>query len=152
MSQYNPEASYVRTYLDWLIEVPWSMASPNNVRIDNAEAVLNKDHYGLAKIKERIIEYLAVMKLRRHMEEEAHKAEKKDGKEKYEPKSAPTILCFVGPPGVGKTSLGRSIARAMGRKFARISHIKRLQEAGRLDASLRWHSAWRMAHGDKARH
>ncbi|RPJ03433.1 MAG: endopeptidase La, partial [Spirochaetaceae bacterium] len=105
MSPYNPEASYVRTYLDMLVELPWSVASPNNVNIHDAEEVLNKDHYGLKKIKERILEYLAVMKLKSR--------ETQEGK----PKSgrvSPTILCFVGPPGVGKTSIGKSIARALG--------------------------------------
>lgn len=110
MSQYNPEASYVRTYLEWLIELPWAAASPNNVVIRDAETVLNRDHFGLKKIKERIIEFLAVMKLRAH-----------DGEQKSTGKSAPTILCFVGPPGVGKTSIGKSIARALGRKFVKMS-------------------------------
>ncbi len=108
MSQYNPESSYVRAYLDWLVELPWSVSSPNNVRIADAETVLNHDHYGLKKIKERILEYLAVMKLRSEAV-----AQKKQ--------AAPTILCFVGPPGVGKTSIGRSIARALGRKFVKMS-------------------------------
>jgi len=131
MSQYNPEASYVRTYLDWLIEVPWAIASPNNVNIKEAEAVLNEDHYGLAKIKERILEYLAVMKLRAHaadMEAVQVPEQKVDTKEKpasdprkKNDKSAPTILCFVGPPGVGKTSIGKSIARSLGRKFVKMS-------------------------------
>lgn len=134
MSQYNPEASYVRTYLDWLIELPWSASSPNAVDIKKAEEVLNQDHYGLAKMKERILEYLAVMKLRRNHEE---RDEKEDGakrgreeknkdsaesiKEKHRGKASPTILCFVGPPGVGKTSIGKSIARALGRKFVKMS-------------------------------
>ena len=103
MSPYNPEASYLRTYLDWLVELPWSVSSPNNVIIKDAENVLNEDHYGLKKMKERILEYLAVMKLRSSVIEG-------DTKEKKS-KSAPTILCFVGPPGVGKTSIGKSIAR-----------------------------------------
>ncbi len=116
MSQYNPESSYVRTYLDWLVDLPWAIASPNNVNIIDAEKVLNEDHYGLKKIKERILEYLAVMKLRAHAQEiKEAKEEKKKGK------AAPTILCFVGPPGVGKTSIGKSIARSLGRKFVKMS-------------------------------
>ena len=111
MSQYNPETSYVRTYLETLVELPWSIASPNNVHIKDAENVLNEDHYGLTKIKERILEYLAVMKLRAQRSQE--EGEKK-GK-------SPTILCFVGPPGVGKTSIGKSIARSIGRKFVKMS-------------------------------
>lgn len=101
MSGFNPEASYLRTYLDWLVELPWSVKSPNNTDIGAAEKILDEDHYGLKKIKERIIEYLAVHKLA--------------GKIKG------PILCFVGPPGVGKTSIGKSIARALGRKFVRMS-------------------------------
>lgn len=101
MSSFNPEASYVRTYLDWLVELPWSKKSDNNVDIKIAEKILNEDHYGLKKIKERVVEYLAVHKLA--------------GKIKG------PILCFVGPPGVGKTSIGRSIARALGRKFVKVS-------------------------------
>lgn len=106
MSTYNPEASYVRTYLETLAELPWSAASQDNVDIKLAEKILDEDHYGLKKIKERIIEYLAVMKLK----------QKNNGG-----KVAPTILCFVGPPGVGKTSIGKSIARALGRKFVKVS-------------------------------
>ncbi|MFH0749474.1 MAG: endopeptidase La [Candidatus Gottesmanbacteria bacterium] len=121
MSQYNPETSYVRTYLDTLIELPWDIASPNNVHITDAASVLNEDHYGLEKIKERILEYLAVMKLR-SKEDIAESSEKKPtGKEKYKGKASPTILCFVGPPGVGKTSIGKSIARSIGRKFVKMS-------------------------------
>lgn len=131
MSQYNPEASYVRTYLDWLIELPWAVSSPNNVIIKDAQTVLNEDHYGLTKIKERILEYLAVMKLRAHAladdkkqenVDEAGKTSTEGGvKEKPKGNAAPTILCFVGPPGVGKTSIGKSIARALGRKFVKMS-------------------------------
>lgn len=134
MSQYNPEASYVRTYLDWLVDLPWAVASANNVNISDAEKVLNEDHYGLSKIKERIVEFLAVMKLRAHYGEQTTDrrqltAEKALGQSKIESKetkksdgkSAPTILCFVGPPGVGKTSIGKSIARALGRKFVKMS-------------------------------
>jgi len=116
MSQFNPETSYVRTYLDWLVELPWSIASANDVEIKKAMKILEDDHYGLKKIKERILEYLAVMELAKK------RAEKKDLKDKNKKKNAqPTILCFVGPPGVGKTSLGRSIARALGRKFVKMS-------------------------------
>ncbi len=95
------EASLVRTYLDWLVELPWSRATADNLDIPLAEKVLNEDHYDLDKVKNRILEYLAVRKLKEQMKG--------------------PILCFVGPPGVGKTSLGKSIARALGRKFVRIS-------------------------------
>lgn len=126
MSQYNPESSYVRTYLDWLVELPWSAESANSVVIAEAEKVLNEDHYGLKKMKERILEFLAVMKLKAINEEKAG-SDDKDGKkkgassEKASKAIAPTILCFVGPPGVGKTSIGKSIARSLGRKFVKIS-------------------------------
>ena len=95
------EYSVVRTYLDWLISLPWSKSTTDNLDIRRAQRILDEDHYDLAQVKERILEFLAVRSL------------KKDLKS--------PILCFVGPPGVGKTSLGRSIARAMGRKFARVS-------------------------------
>ena len=97
----SAEHTVVRTYLDWLVGVPWSVATEDNLDIANARKVLDEDHYDLNKIKERILEFLAVRKL------------KKDSKG--------PILCFVGPPGTGKTSLGRSIARALGRKFVRLS-------------------------------
>jgi ATP-dependent Lon protease len=103
--QRTPEAaaeySMIRTYLDTLIELPWAPPEPKDIDIAEARRVLDADHYGLEKIKKRIIEYLAVRKLA--------------------PEGKAPILCFVGPPGVGKTSLGQSIARAMGRKFTRIS-------------------------------
>ena len=95
------EASIVRTYLDWLVEIPWSKSTKDNLDIKKAKKVLDEDHYNLEKVKERILEYLAVRKLKKKMKG--------------------PILCFVGPPGVGKTSLGKSIARALGRKFNRIS-------------------------------
>ncbi|MBI3620346.1 endopeptidase La [Candidatus Roizmanbacteria bacterium] len=109
MSQFNPEASYIRTYLDWIVDIPWNVAAKPDVDIKKAEKILNEDHYGLKKIKERILEYLAVMELKKQKAATA-------GKEKQ-----PTILCFVGPPGVGKTSLGKSIARSLGRKFVKVS-------------------------------
>jgi ATP-dependent Lon protease len=126
MSPYNPEASYVRTYLDTLVELPWGVASSNNVNIHDAEEVLNKDHYGLKKIKERILEYLAVMKLRSQKTDASDSAGEtkahKDGEDKkHRVKGSPTILCFVGPPGVGKTSIGKSIAKSLGRKFVKMS-------------------------------
>lgn len=101
MNQFNPEAGYIRNYLDWMVSLPWSKKSKNNVDIRSAEKVLDEDHFGLKKAKERIVEYLAVHKL----------AGKMKG----------PILCFVGPPGVGKTSIGKSIARALKRKFVRVS-------------------------------
>ncbi len=101
MNQFNPEAGYIRNYLDWILSLPWGVESKNNVDIKLAEKILNEDHYGLDKVKERITEYLAVHKL--------------SGKMKG------PILCFVGPPGVGKTSIGKSIARSLGRKFVKVS-------------------------------
>ncbi len=97
----SAEAATVRTYLDWLVELPWSKTTTDNLDIKSAEKVLNEDHYDLEKVKERILEYLSVRKLK----------EKMKG----------PIICFIGPPGVGKTSLGKSIARALGREFVRMS-------------------------------
>ena len=101
MHPESSEASLVRTYLDWLVELPWSKSTKDNLNIKKAKQVLDEDHYNLEKIKERILEYLAVNKLRR--------------------KIKGPILCFLGPPGVGKTSLGRSIARSLNRSFVRVS-------------------------------
>lgn len=116
MSQFNPETSYVKNYLDWLIELPWKNDVGNAINVKAAEIILNEDHYGLKKIKERILEYLAVLELRRSKE-----GIKEKGKEEAKKSFQPTIICFAGPPGVGKTSLGRSIARALGRKFVKVS-------------------------------
>lgn len=122
MSNYNPEASYVRTYLDWLTDLPWSKESPRVEDIKKADKILNQDHYGLEKIKERIIEYLAVLKLKHSLEDEKKVKDKKADKVLDKKKASfPTILCFVGPPGVGKTSLGKSIARALNRTFVKVS-------------------------------
>ncbi len=116
MSQFNPETSYVKNYLDWLVELPWKNDADSTINVKAAEIILNEDHYGLKKIKERILEYLAVLELRRSKDSTNDKG--KDSKKKS---FQPTIICFVGPPGVGKTSLGRSIARALGRKFVKVS-------------------------------
>jgi ATP-dependent Lon protease len=99
--QASPEYSVIRTYLDWLVQLPWNAETTDYIDIEKARNVLDEDHYDLDKIKDRIVEYLAVGKLKKRL-------------------TGP-ILCFVGPPGVGKTSLGHSIARAMGRKFVRLS-------------------------------
>jgi len=101
MPPFNPEASYLRTYLDLIVDLPWSKKTKEKIDLKEAEKILNQDHYGLDKVKERIIEYLAV--------------QKQVGKLKG------PILCLVGPPGTGKTSVGQSIARALGRKFTRVS-------------------------------
>jgi len=101
MSSMSAEYTVARTYLDWLVDLPWSYSTEDNLNIKDARRILNEDHYDLEKVKKRILEYLAVRKLKTDMRG--------------------PILCFVGPPGVGKTSLGKSIARALGRKFMRIS-------------------------------
>ena len=111
------EYSVIRTYLDWLVSLPWSVSTQDNLDIAHARDVLDQDHFGLEDVKERILEYLAVRKLRH---ERADELEKQPVDEIRHIREG-VILCFVGPPGVGKTSLGRSIARAMGRKFIRIS-------------------------------
>lgn len=108
LSIHSPEHSYIRTWLETIIDMPWNVRSKNNVSISNSEKVLDADHYGLQEVKDRIIEYLSVMQLKKKNKEE------KDRK-------VPTILCFVGPPGVGKTSIGKGIAKALDRKFAKIS-------------------------------
>lgn len=115
----HPEVGYIRTYLDWLTEMPWSKSSANKRSITKAAKVLEEDHYGLKKVKERVVEYLAVMKLKEKTQK--LKDSKTPKKRKTEEVGGPTILCFIGPPGVGKTSIGKSIARALGRKFIRMS-------------------------------
>jgi len=95
------ESTMVRTYIEWLVELPWSVSTKDNIDIKKARGILDEDHYDLEKVKERILEFLSVLKLKGEMKG--------------------PILCFVGPPGVGKTSLGKSIARAIGKKFIRIS-------------------------------
>lgn len=112
------EYGVIRTYLDWLVSIPWSATTQDDLSIAHAREVLDKDHYGLEDIKDRILEYLAIRKLR-HERSDEFSATTSDDKIRREREGV--ILCFVGPPGVGKTSLGMSIARAMGRKFIRIS-------------------------------
>jgi ATP-dependent Lon protease len=112
------EYGVIRTYLDWLVSLPWSVISQDNLEISNAREVLDQDHYGLEDVKERILEYLAVRKLRQERRDELDALEDEDVIRRVR---EGVILCFVGPPGVGKTSLGRSIARAMERKFIRTS-------------------------------
>lgn len=102
MPPMAPEVGMIRTYIDWIIDLPWNNSSPDNLDVKNAAKILERDHYGLKKAKERILEYIAVRSLKPKKERQP-------------------ILCFVGPPGVGKTSLGRSIADALGRKFVRVS-------------------------------
>lgn len=101
MSQGSPEVGVTRTYLDWIFDLPWNTTTEDNLDIKNARRVLDEDHYGLKKVKERVLEYLAIRQLSNNMKG--------------------PILCLVGPPGVGKTSIAKSIARAMERKFARMS-------------------------------
>ncbi|HEU0292122.1 MAG TPA: endopeptidase La [Anaerolineales bacterium] len=102
MPPMAPEVGIIRTYIDWIVDLPWSNSTPDNLDVKNAAKILERDHYGLKKAKERILEYIAVRSLKPKKERQP-------------------ILCFVGPPGVGKTSLGRSIADALGRKFVRVS-------------------------------
>ncbi len=113
------EYGVIRTWLDWLTSLPWSKRSEDKLDIGHARAVLDEDHYGLRDIKERILEYLAVRKLRAERSEEQDAPDETADRIRRDRKGA--ILAFVGPPGVGKTSLGASIARAMGREFVRMS-------------------------------
>ncbi len=102
MPSMAPEVGVIRTYLDWLLDLPWKNATEDNLDVPHAAEILEQYHYGLGKAKDRILEYIAVRSLK--------------PKKHRQP-----ILCFVGPPGTGKTSLGRSIAEALGRKFVRLS-------------------------------
>ncbi len=101
MAPESAEASVIRNYIEWLIELPWSVSTQDNLDLHHVKKVLDEDHYNLEKVKERLLEFLAVKKIN--------------------PKAKGAIICFVGPPGVGKTSLGRSIAKALGRKFVRVA-------------------------------
>ena len=110
MSEQSPEYGWIRTYLDWMIEIPWSVRTEDNLDIGDARRILDEDHTGLSDVKDRIIEYLAVRKLRQER-----------GLGEVTGRGSGAILTLVGPPGVGKTSLGESVARALGRKFVRVS-------------------------------
>ena len=116
MSPHSAEYTVIKTYLDWLVELPWNVLSEDQLDINHARSVLDEDHYDLQEVKDRIIEYLAVRKL---VKERDLKAD--EGEETTASEAMGAILCFAGPPGVGKTSLGQSIARALGRKFTRMS-------------------------------
>ena len=106
MGPMSPESSYIRTYLEVVVELPWGKYDKSNLSVKKSESILNHDHCGLKEVKERILEYLSVLKLKKESKDSTQTA---------------NILCFIGPPGVGKTSLGRSIAHAMGRHFVRAS-------------------------------
>jgi len=135
MSQFNPESSSVRSYIETVVELPWNVRSPQNIDIVHARSILDEDHYGLPKVKERILEYLAVLKLHSQQSTQEESPEIQEEKEKVKKKKAtpihqdivsskerqPNILCFVGPPGVGKTSIGRSIAKALSTRFVKVS-------------------------------
>lgn len=108
MSVNNPETGYIRSWIEAIVELPWNKRSKNSLSLQKAEEILNKNHYGLKEVKERILEHLAILRLKSKAEKEADR-------------QLPTILCFVGAPGVGKTSIGKSIAEAMGRKFIKVS-------------------------------
>ncbi|GBD07902.1 Lon protease 2 [Candidatus Thermoflexus japonica] len=114
----SAEYGVIRTYLDWMVSLPWNRTTPDNLDVAHARKVLDEDHYGLQDVKERILEYLAVRKLK---QERAGQLEELETRDYIRRAREGAILCFVGPPGVGKTSLGQSIARAMGRKFTRIA-------------------------------
>lgn len=147
MSVNNPEAGYIRTWLDTVFELPWNKTDKGNIQLNKAETVLDKNHYGLEEVKDRILEYIAVMQLGQQNEKGEKTDSKTSGKPSSKPgskpssktgdktsnissskttqleqrSSLPTILCFVGPPGVGKTSIGKAIAEALGRKFVKVS-------------------------------
>jgi ATP-dependent Lon protease len=110
MGEQNPESGWIRTYLDWLLDVPWSVRTDDNLDITEARKILDEDHTGLEDVKDRIVEYLAVRKLRQER-----------GLGEATGRGSGAILTLVGPPGVGKTSLGESVARALGRKFVRVA-------------------------------
>ena len=123
MPSQAAEYSVIRTYLDWMVSLPWQKTTQDNLDIAHARQVLNEDHYGLDEIKDRILEFLAVRRLRQERKAEAGGEGATDGGQvdHIRREREGVILCFVGPPGTGKTSLGQSIARAMEREFIRLA-------------------------------
>ena len=122
----SAEGGVIRTYLDWILEMPWHPTITDNLDLHNAREVLDADHHGLTKVKDRIIEHLATFKLKQALkqavqDDQSDPAESSSALGSADRFAVGTVICFVGPPGVGKTSLGRSIARALGRPFERIS-------------------------------
>jgi len=116
LQPFSPEAGVLRTYLEWIADLPWSSCSADSGDLGEAEKILNEDHFGMQKAKERIVEFIAVRQLTVNSEQRTE-----NGEQLTVPSIKGPILCFVGPPGTGKTSLGRSVARALGREFVRIS-------------------------------
>ena len=114
----SAEGGVIRTYLDWLLEMPWNQQVEDNLDLDNAKTILEEDHYGLDKVKARIIEHLATFKLKKIAQQQLALPSESKTPKSY---TVGTVICFAGPPGVGKTSLGQSIARTLGRPFERIS-------------------------------
>ena len=116
MSPNNPETGYIKTWLETIFELPWKKSTSKKINLVTAKKSLDENHYGLKDVKERVLEYIAVLQLKNQ-----NKLDQKTAKHKTVSTDLPTILCFVGPPGVGKTSIGRAIAQALGRKFTKIS-------------------------------
>jgi ATP-dependent Lon protease len=132
LSSNNPEAGYIRTWIETIFDLPWTSKGKVEVDINEAQAVLDKNHYGLEDVKNRVLEYIAVLQLKEQQsqkqknslnkdEKNKNKSGKKSNKQSQQQTDLPTILCFVGPPGVGKTSIGKAIAQALGRDFTKIS-------------------------------
>lgn len=114
MSMGNPESGFIRSWLDTFFELPWGKVTKDKIDLRVAEKVLNKHHYGLEEVKDRILEFIAVLRLKQNAKTKVNEVQSRG-------KALPTILCFVGPPGVGKTSIGQSIAESLGRKFVKVS-------------------------------
>ncbi len=121
MSPNNPEGSYIRSWLDLVFELPFGKSKNKQIDITKASAVLEKDHYGLEEVKDRVLEYMAVLQLKQKRASHTSSPLRTLRSPELRSQNLPTILCFVGPPGVGKTSIGRSIANALGREFVKIS-------------------------------